>query len=862
MKNVNHRLRWMTSLAVFTVLVGVWLTTATLLQNSLNTVLHNEELRNTGQAQAFAEYSSSVIKRIDEFMLDTRDLHNGNWEAFALLVRRRQANISDLAFQVAVIDKQGFLEFSNLARPSVRSDLRDREHFLVHQQAPLADKLFISTPIKGRVSGQWSIQLTRPMFSHGLFDGVLVVSISPNLLAAFNAKIGGDKTRSVSIINAKGVVLARYPEEPNALGQTIQPTAYMAVDAPISGAYRRVGVIDRDDRLFGYYKTPAYGLNFVIGASIQSVKTPYRQSRKLILAVASAISLLLLGFWLMAFRTFAVLEKNRDELEQARDTANLASLTKSLCLANMSHEIRTPMNAILGMLHLLRTTELTTRQISYTQKTEKAARSLLKLVDDILDVSKIEANKVELDPRPFRLKYMLDDLSVILSANLNGKALTLRVEVDPSVPPVLHGDDMRLQQVLTNIGSNAIKFTPHGEILIRVLQIESSANDALLEFSVQDSGIGVAKENQTRIFKSFSQADVSITRRFGGTGLGLSISNQIVTLLGGELKIDSTLGIGSRFYFQIRLPLAEMPTAPEVASKIVPHAIPTIAPVNVNPPGRLAGLRLLVVEDNEINQLVAHGLLSLEGADITLANNGQLGLNAIAEQPPFDAVLMDLQMPVMDGYGAARAIRQTLGLSHLPIIAMTANAMSSDRHACLEAGMNDHIGKPFKLDQLVATLQRWTQHESSTPDSIRVQKSAASDINMAGALSRFNGNEALFANVVLSFATSLPSLPSQVSRQLNNDDCPLAACRALHTLKGLAATVGAEHLAQVAAELESRLRNDMCSDDRASLLMQLQQAIDATLSALKPVLARYRVEQNPGQDIHTYNAMRTLHNNS
>jgi signal transduction histidine kinase/CheY-like chemotaxis protein/HPt (histidine-containing phosphotransfer) domain-containing protein len=846
MKQPNQRLLWTASLAILTVFVCVWLTAALLLRNAYNTALQEATLKNIGQAQAFAEYSSSAIKRIDEFLLDTRDQWNGDWEHFAAVVKRRQASILDLAFQVAVINDDGFLEFSNLAKQKERIDLRSREHFQIHKLTPGADKLFISSPVKGKLTGQWSIQFTRPILKNGRFDGVLVASISPSLLAAFNAKIGGDIDRSVTIINAKGVVLARHPELESALGQVIKGSPFLRPEAPVSGSYRRIGSIDNEERLFGYYKTPEYGLNFVIGATVGTVIAPYRQSRQLIIAAALTISLLLAVFWLMTYRALRALKRAQIRLEQARDHATLANISKSQFLANMSHEIRTPMNAVLGLLHLLRTTELSVKQTDYASKTEHAARSLLRLIDNILDLSKIEACKIELDLRPFRLASLIDDLAVILSANLHAKSLVLRFEIDPTIPAVLLGDDMRLQQVLINIGGNAIKFTHHGEINVSVKLIESNAKGALLEFSVRDNGIGVAPEKQASIFNNFSQADASTTRRFGGTGLGLSISSRIVALLGGELKISSTLGLGSRFYFQIRMPLAEMPATPAL-SQAMPQA-------NNEPRERLAGLRLLVVEDNEINQLVAQGLLSVEGAIITLAENGQLGLDAIANQAPFDAVLMDVQMPVMDGYEATRNIRQTLGLTDLPIIAMTANAMTTDREACLKAGMNDHIGKPFDLDQLVTTLQHWTGHSghrtaeeiSDRPvlpavNSALLTDLAASRIDVAGALARLNGNETLFASIVHSFANHLAHLPEQISLQLCSDIDPLAASREIHTLRGLAATVGADHLAQVATELELRMKNAVQVSDYAPLLAQLEQTINATLLALKPVLARYRV---------------------
>jgi hypothetical protein len=393
---------------------------------------------------------------------------------------------------------------------------------------------------------------------------------------------------------------------------------------------------------------------------------------------------------------------------QALARAEQASISKGQFLANMSHEIRTPMNAILGLLSLLQDTPLNATQMDFVSKTDGAARSLLGLLNDILDFSKVEAGKMTLDPRPFSLDKVLKDLTVILKSTVADKPIALRFEVEPDVPRVLLGDDMRLQQVLINLGGNAIKFTSQGEVVLGVRQVERDATNTLLEFTMRDSGIGIAPENQAHIFGGFSQAEASTTRRFGGTGLGLSISSRLVTLLGGTLQLNSTAGQGSTFYFQLRFPLASLPLAelpPPAAGASVPEKIQ-----------RLQGLRILVVEDNKINQLVAKGLLDKEGADITMADNGELGVAAVAAaQPPFDVVLMDVQMPVMDGYAATRVIRQELGLTALPIIAMTANAMASDRAACLAAGMDDHVGKPFDLGNLVATLLRLCEQRTGFP---------------------------------------------------------------------------------------------------------------------------------------------------
>ena len=536
------------------------------------------------------------------------------------------------------------------------------------------------------------------------------------------------------------------------------------------------------------------------------------------------------------------------ELKKAQETAEAASQAKSEFLANMSHEIRTPMNGILGMLKLLQNTDLSSRQRDYVSNTEGAARSLLGLLNDILDFSKVEAGKMTLDPHPFDLDKTLRDLGVVLAANLADKQIEVRVDVQPDVPRELIGDDMRLQQVLINLGGNAIKFTNQGEVVVTVRVVSRDAVSTLLEFSVRDSGIGIAPEKQEHIFSGFSQAESNTTRRFGGTGLGLSISKRLVNLMGGDLLLESALGLGSRFFFQIPFTLAAVPVCVTDAPQIQPaREAPKAKP--------LTGLRVLVIEDNKINQLVAQGLLSQEGAQVTLADNGALGVATLTSSTSgFDIVLMDVQMPVMDGYTATRTIRQELGLTALPIIAMTANAMASDRAACLEAGMNDHVGKPFELDHLVSVLLNYAGRSTvlrpidgpplRSEFALNSTETTASTLDIASALNRMGGNHAALAAALHSFAQELDRLPGQLATHLERSQT-VEASRLMHTVKGLASTVGANHLARVATQLEIHIKTGMSITDCADSITRLQAAVEATRIAMVPVLQQYKPGLTP-----------------
>jgi two-component system sensor histidine kinase/response regulator len=915
-----------------------------------------------GDVSVTMQLVDNTVQFISEYAAE-----HGPAKTLALIARTREhspviSNVSivDARGAGASMDGRGFRRIDIHNRPDFRAALNERGRELV-----------IGDALAAPGTGTLAIPFARPVRdADGRATGVVTALVDVKTFSfAHDATSLGENGRLAIVNETHRTELFRFT--PSAITDTRAlggNDLWRKLAVATAGSYWSTGTRDGVFRSLAFRKMQHFPLVVVAGVAVADMAAENLDIlRKMMLRTIVASAVILAGFfmWLHQQRIRRALIDLKEQADTSREEALAATRAKSDFLANMSHEIRTPMNGVIGLTHLALQTELDPKQHSYLVKIQASAASLLSIINDILDISKIEAGRIELDDVAFSLASVIENVSNIATIRAAEKDLKFQISVDPTVPMELRGDPLRLGQVLLNLVSNAIKFTDEGEVRVSIGLAERKEERIRMIATISDTGIGMTEEQRARLFQPFTQADATITRRFGGTGLGLAISKAFVEMMDGTIGVASQVGVGSIFTVTVamkraapeeavaqqppafgnlrvlivdddpnvrdllarqlgtwsmqvstastgdaalvavdaasthgapfdlvlldwqmpkmdgievaralqndaesgRIPIVIMVTAyarqdiialaasvgieavlvKPVDPSLLLEAITTAFDRSAGKPRtvhaavpaveELAGVRLLIAEDNDINQEIVGGLLACSGAVTEFVGNGRLAVERVLERgASYDAVLMDVQMPELDGLTATRLIRKRFSADELPIIAMTAHAMEEERQRCLDAGMNDHVAKPLDPRALIATVRRWVKPENgraraavTDPHPVIVAAPATSGdgrppFDVPAALERLGGDDELLHALILRFCAEFANAGPDLRGFLRRDELVLAQ-RLAHNLAGVAGQLEAAEVSETSRALEITLRAGELGPVDA-LMVRLQTALE------------------------------------